>query len=159
MSKEKQLQVEAIAQGTVIDHIPAQVGLQVLKLFNFDKTGERVTMGLNLPSSAMGCKDILKAENTFISEEQAQKLALYAPKATVNQIENYEVVKKLNLSLPKQVLGVFSCPNANCITHNEPVPSRFAVSTKVSKTSQDEEIRLRCTYCEKTFDRDIVTEG
>lgn len=153
MLKDKQLQVEAIEQGTVIDHIPANIGIQVLKLFGFDQSGERITMGLNLPSSAMGAKDILKAENTFISEEQAQKLALYAPKATVNQIQDYKVVKKLNLTLPQKVVGVFTCPNANCITHNEPVDSRFSVLT------QKDEIRLKCTYCEKTFDRDIVTEG
>lgn len=33
MAKETQLQVEAIKNGTVIDHIPAQIGIKVLKLF------------------------------------------------------------------------------------------------------------------------------
>ena len=32
MTKETQLQVEAIKNGTVIDHIPAQIGIKVLKL-------------------------------------------------------------------------------------------------------------------------------
>lgn len=77
----------------MIDHIPANIGIKVLKLFEMDNSNERVTVGLNLPSSALGAKDLLKIENTFISEEQAQKLALYAPHATVNQIEDYQVVK------------------------------------------------------------------
>ena len=34
MSKETKLQVEAIKNGTVIDHIPAQVGIKVLQLFD-----------------------------------------------------------------------------------------------------------------------------
>ena len=38
MKKETQLQVEAIKNGTVIDHIPAQVGIKVLKLFAMDKS-------------------------------------------------------------------------------------------------------------------------
>lgn len=152
MAKEKQLQVEAIKDGTVIDHIPATIGIKVLKLFAMDQSKQKVTIGLNLPSSALGHKDLLKIENIFITEEQANKLALYAPHATVNQIENYQVCKKLALSLPEVVTGVFECPNTNCITHNEPVDSSFKVFEK------HDDIRLKCKYCEKVFSRDIVTE-
>ncbi|MCG6336568.1 aspartate carbamoyltransferase regulatory subunit, partial [Vibrio alginolyticus] len=112
----------------------------------------RVTIGLNLPSSALGHKDLLKIENVFISEEQANKLALYAPHATVNQIENYEVVKKLALELPERINNVFACPNSNCISHNEPVESSFRIFEKAN------DIRLKCKYCEKVFSREIVTE-
>ncbi|AYV21740.1 aspartate carbamoyltransferase regulatory subunit [Vibrio mediterranei] len=153
MSKETQLQVEAIKNGTVIDHIPANIGIKVLKLFAMDQSKQRVTIGLNLPSSALGCKALLKIENVFITEEQANKLALYAPHATVNQIENYEVCKKLALKLPETITGVFECPNSNCITHNEPVDSSF----KVFEKHQD--IRLKCKYCEKVYSREIVTES
>jgi aspartate carbamoyltransferase regulatory subunit len=116
------------------------------------KSEQRVTVGLNLPSSALGHKDLLKIENVFISEEQANKLALYAPHATVNQIENYQVVKKLALELPEQINNVFECPNTNCISHNEPVESSFKIFEK------KEDIRLKCKYCEKVFSREIVTE-
>ncbi|KJF81782.1 aspartate carbamoyltransferase regulatory subunit [Photobacterium angustum] len=152
MSKETQLKVEAIKNGTVIDHIPAHVGIKVLKLFNMDNSNQRVTIGLNLPSSALGAKDLIKIENVFINEDQANQLALYAPKATVNQIENYEVVKKLNLSLPDFISAVFKCPNTNCISHGEPVSSGFKVLTKKA------DIQLKCKYCEKVFSREIVTE-
>ena len=152
MSKETQLKVEAIKNGTVIDHIPAHVGIKVLKLFNMDNSNQRVTIGLNLPSSALGAKDLIKIENVFINEDQANQLALYAPKATVNQIENYEVVKKLNVSLPDFISAVFKCPNTNCISHGEPVSSGFKVLTKKA------DIQLKCKYCEKVFSREIVTE-
>ncbi|ELR64722.1 Aspartate carbamoyltransferase regulatory chain (PyrI) [Photobacterium marinum] len=152
MAKETQLQVEAIKNGSVIDHIPAHIGIKILKLFKMHKTNERVTIGLNLPSSALGCKDLIKIENTFLTEEQANQLALYAPNATVNQIENYEVAKKLTLSLPEQIDAIFKCPNSNCISHGEPVESSFTVQIK------KEEVRLKCKYCEKVFSREIVTE-
>ncbi|SJL83619.1 aspartate carbamoyltransferase regulatory subunit [Vibrio palustris] len=152
MSKETQLQVEAIKDGTVIDHIPAKVGIKVLRLFDMHNANEKVTIGLNLPSSELGHKDLLKIENVFINADQANKLALYAPHATVNRIENYEVVKKLPLELPQQINNVFACPNSNCISHNEPVESSFTI------TEKPHDIRLKCKYCEKVFARDIVTE-
>jgi aspartate carbamoyltransferase regulatory subunit len=152
MIKETQLQVEAIKDGTVIDHIPAKVGIKVLKLFDMQNADQKVTIGLNLPSSALGAKDLLKIENVFVSKEQASKLALYAPNATVNQIENYKVVQKLELTLPEVITSVFECPNSNCITHNEPVESSFKVIEKAHA------VRLKCKYCEKVYDREIVTE-
>ncbi|QUJ67884.1 aspartate carbamoyltransferase regulatory subunit [Photobacterium sp. GJ3] len=152
MTKDTQLQVEAIKNGTVIDHIPANIGIKVLRLFQLHEASERVTIGLNLPSSAQGTKDLIKIENVFLNEELANQLALYAPNATVNQIEDYQVVKKLTLSLPDQIHAIFKCPNSNCITHNEPVDSSFKVLTK------REEVRLKCKYCEKVFARDIVTD-
>ncbi|MEZ8144618.1 aspartate carbamoyltransferase regulatory subunit [Enterovibrio norvegicus FF-33] len=154
MVKQNKLQVEAIKNGTVIDHIPANVGFKVMKLFKLHKSNERVTVGLNLPSSALGAKDIIKIENIFVSEEQAQQLALYAPNATVNQIENYEVVAKLPLTLPLDILGVFSCPNTNCITHDE-----SAVETSFNVINKADDIHLKCKYCEKVFSREIMTEN
>lgn len=152
MVKETQLQVEAIRNGSVIDHIPAHIGIKVLKLFNMHKANERVTIGLNLPSSALGHKDLIKIENVFISKEQANQLALYAPNATVNQIEEYKVVDKLTLALPDQINTIFECPNSNCISHGEPVESGFKVLLK------KERVQLKCKYCEKVFSREIMTE-
>ncbi|WED21508.1 aspartate carbamoyltransferase regulatory subunit [Vibrio sp. JC009] len=152
MSNKAQLQVEAIRNGSVIDHIPANVGIKVLRLFNLQESKQRITVGLNLPSSALGAKDLIKIENIYITEEQASQLALYAPMATVNQIEEYEVTKKMNLSLPEKIEAVFACPNSNCISHGEPVDSSFTVITK------KEDIQLKCKYCEKVFSREIMTE-
>ena len=36
MSEKKQLQVEAICNGSVIDHIPAGQGIKILKLFHLN---------------------------------------------------------------------------------------------------------------------------
>ena len=153
MVKENQLQVEAIRNGSVIDHIPANLGIKILSLFKLHETNQRITIGLNLPSSALGHKDLIKIENIYLSKEQANQLALYAPTATVNQIEEYQVVNKLTLTLPERIDGVCACPNSNCISHGEPVSSRFRVILK------QENVQLKCHYCEKVFSREIMTEN
>lgn len=80
MTHDNKLQVEAIKCGTVIDHIPAQVGFKLLSLFKLTETDQRITIGLNLPSGEMGRKDLIKIENTFLTDEQVNQLALYAPR-------------------------------------------------------------------------------
>ncbi|BBF87527.1 aspartate carbamoyltransferase regulatory chain PyrI [Aquitalea magnusonii] len=142
--------VEALKQGTVIDHIPAGQGVNILRLFKLAETGERITVGLNLSSRHMGAKDIIKVENVALTEEQANELALFAPKATVNVIDNFEVVKKHKLELPESIEGIFACPNSNCISHAEPVKSFFSVRAHAK------DIKMKCKYCEKVFSKDIV---
>lgn len=78
----------------MIDHIPAQVGFKLLTLFKLTETDQRITIGLNLPSGEMGRKDLIKIENTFLTDEQVNQLSLYAPDATVNRIDDYDVVGK-----------------------------------------------------------------
>ncbi|MCA1921383.1 aspartate carbamoyltransferase regulatory subunit [Buttiauxella noackiae] len=150
MTHDNKLQVEAIKRGTVIDHIPAQVGFKLLTLFQLTETDQRITIGLNLPSKEQGRKDLIKIENTFLTDEQVNQLALYAPHATVNRIDEYEVVGKSKPSLPSRIDRVLVCPNTNCISRSEPVHSSFAVKKR------DENISLKCKYCEKEFAHHVV---
>ena len=138
MTHDNKLQVEAIKRGTVIDHIPAQVGFKLLTLFKLTETDQRITIGLNLPSGEMGRKDLIKIENTFLTDEQ------------VNRIDEYEVVGKSLPSLPERIESVLVCPNSNCISHAEPVSSSFAVKKRAN------DIALKCKYCEKEFSHYVV---
>ena len=148
----KQLSVEAIETGTVIDHIPAGLGLSILNQFKLLDYGSAVTVGFNLPSKTQGSKDIIKIKEVLFDEKSANRLALFAPEATVNLIENFQVVRKLHLKMPDTISEVFRCPNSNCASHGEPVKSRFYVRQHQGQT------RLKCHYCEKTFPREVVTE-
>lgn len=152
MMKNKQLSVEAIENGTVIDHIPAGLGLTILRQFKLLHYGNAVTVGFNLPSQSQGAKDIIKIKDVQFSEADANRLALFSPNAVVNQIENFAVVKKMHLTLPEQISDVFRCPNPNCATHVEPVKSHFSVRQQNGQT------KLKCFYCEKTFAREAVEE-
>ncbi|AHF74011.1 Aspartate carbamoyltransferase regulatory chain (PyrI) [Candidatus Sodalis pierantonius str. SOPE] len=153
MTQDNKLQVEAIRRGTVIDHIPAQVGMKLLSLFKLPATDERITIGLNLPSNQQGKKDLIKLENVFLTEEQANQLAIYAPHATVNRIDNYDVVRKQTLQLPERIDGVLTCPNSNCISRSEPVASGFRVKVR------GQQVHLQCKYCEKEFEHQAVIQS
>ena len=148
---QKKLQVEAIQHGSVIDHIPAQQGIKILSFFKFTQTHEKITIGLNLPTHNGQGKDLIKVENTFISDAQANQLALFAPNATINQIKDFKVVNKFQVQLPNSFIAVFKCPNSNCISHNEPVKTKFYVHN-------DGDLKLKCHYCEKSFDRSFFKE-
>lgn len=150
MNQDNKLQVEAIKRGTVIDHIPAQIGFKLLSLFRLTETDQRITIGLNLPSGEMGRKDLIKIENTFLTDDQINQLAVYAPHATVNRIDDYNVVAKIAPALPDRIERVLTCPNSNCISRTEPVCSSFAVKQRQS------ELHLKCKYCEKEFARHVV---
>ncbi|WP_067514722.1 aspartate carbamoyltransferase regulatory subunit [Endozoicomonas ascidiicola] len=146
------LQVEAICQGTVIDHIAAGQGVKILDRLHLLDSKARITVGFNLPSKALGFKDIIKVEGRMFTEQEANELALFAPSATINVIDDYRVVDKFSMTIPETLSGAFSCPNSNCITHNEPVDSFFYLR-HVSDDTQ-----LKCRYCEKIFSKEIVAE-
>jgi len=148
---QKKLQVEAIEHGSVIDHIPAQQGVKILKFFKFTQTTEKVTIGLNLSTHNGESKDLIKIENTFFNDQQANQLALFAPNATINQIKDFKVVNKFKVQLPSSFIDVLVCPNSNCISHNEPVKSRFYVN-------QHNNFKMKCHYCEKSFERSTFDE-
>ncbi|CAL4324005.1 aspartate carbamoyltransferase regulatory subunit [Buchnera aphidicola] len=145
------LQVEAIKSGSVIDHIPAHIGFKLLSLFRFTETEKRITIGLNLPSQKIGKKDIIKIENTFLSDDQINQLAIYAPCATVNYIEKYNLVGKIFPTLPKKIDRILICPNSNCVSHDHCITSSFIFTKDINN-----EINLKCQYCEKEFAKNIV---
>ena len=147
---DNKLLVEAICKGTVIDHIPAGQGVKVLDRLHLLDSDARITVGFNLPSKLQGKKDIIKVADRLFTEEEANELAIFAPTATINVIDDYQVVEKFAMAIPETLVGVFECPNSNCISHNEPVRSHFHLKQK------PEGIQLRCHYCEKSFSKDIV---
>ncbi|MCF7522078.1 aspartate carbamoyltransferase regulatory subunit [Neisseria sp. ZJ106] len=151
--EKKQYSVEAIENGTVIDHIPAGKGLAILRQFKLLHYGSAVTVGFNLPSKTQGSKDIIKISGVTLDDAAANRLALFAPEAVVNTIDRFQVVDKRHLTMPDEIRAVFRCPNSNCASLSEPVQSRFYVKKQHGQT------RLKCHYCEKTFSRDSVTEA
>lgn len=148
---EDKLLVEAIANGTVIDHIAPGQAINILRMFKFLSKNNQLTVGFNLRSGALGRKDIIKIADVVFSPSQTEQLAILAPNATINQIENFKVVDKYKLRLPRETVGDFTCPNSNCITHlDKAATPRFRISR------DGETIMMRCHYCERVFERDVV---
>ncbi len=154
MSKEKELFIREIKEGTVIDHIPAGRALVVLKILNITgREGYKISVLMNTDSEKLGKKDLVKIENRYLTSGEVNKIALIAPNATINIIKNYEVVEKYKVQLPDKITNVVKCSNPNCITNtNEPVKPKFKVVNK-------NPVELRCLYCNKiTDENDIIKQ-
>jgi len=148
MNKEK-LKVDPIKNGTVIDHITAGKALQVADILNIANSEKEIMIGVNLTSKKMSKKDIIKIENREISKEEANTIALISPTATLIIINDYKVVKKFGIDIPKEIHNHIICPNSNCITNVEAVNTRFELANR-------EPIEVRCSYCEKKYFIDDV---
>jgi len=140
----RELKVQPIRNGTVIDHIPGGMALRVLGILGIPKEGSTSSVSalISVPSKKTGLKDIVKVEDRELGPAEVCKIALIAPRATINIVRNYGVIRKYAVTLPEIVEGIVSCGNPNCVSHNEPVSSRFRVISK-------DPPRLRCHYCER----------
>jgi aspartate carbamoyltransferase regulatory subunit len=143
MPKPEELIVRRIKDGTVIDHIPAGQALNVLRILGV-RGGEGYTVAtvMNVESSKLGRKDIVKLENRELALDEVNKIALVAPEATINTIRDYRVVKKTKVKLPDEIEGIIKCVNPNCISNQvrEPVVPRFVVISRNPAL-------LGCKYC------------
>ncbi|KXB05183.1 aspartate carbamoyltransferase, partial [candidate division MSBL1 archaeon SCGC-AAA382A13] len=129
MEKDKKLRVSKIEAGTVIDHIPSERALTVLEILGISQgTQNTVSILINVPSNQQESKDIVKIEGRKLDEEELNKIALVAPNATINVIEDYEVVEKKIVELPDVIEEVVRCSNPDCITNtSEPATPEFEV--------------------------------
>lgn len=149
MSEASQLLVRRIKDGTVIDHIEGGKALLVLTALAITgKEGNVVTVALNVPSSKHGKKDIIKVENRYLETSETNKLALIAPRATINIIKDYKLVEKRKIQLPDSISGIFKCPNLKCISNSgEEISSKIDVIDK-------ENLVLKCRYCARIISVD-----
>jgi aspartate carbamoyltransferase regulatory subunit len=141
----KELKVQPIRNGTVIDHITPGTAIKVLRILGLPREGatSTVTAAINVPSPKTGArKDIVKIEDRELDTTELNKIALIAPKATINIIREYEVVRKELVHLPEKVSNLLRCPNSNCITNHEPVQTQFWVLGEAVP------VRLKCMYCD-----------
>ncbi len=147
---EKEMRVRRIEHGTVIDHITAGQALNVLRILGVSGTTSAVvSVAMNVPSGAIGSKDIVKVEDRELKEEEVDRISLIAPNATINIIRDFEVFEKYRVDLPERLEGVVKCSNPNCISNtNEPVISKFLVNKKP--------VELRCIYCDHVISECIA---
>jgi aspartate carbamoyltransferase regulatory subunit len=139
----KQMKVDAIKHGTVIDHIPVGKGMQVADLINIE--GENIAMiGISLNSNKLGKKDIIKIENRELNQGEIDSLALIAPSASITIIKDFDAIRKLKAHIPESIVGMIVCPNPKCITNSEIVDTKF-------KVTDEGPLQVRCCYCEKKY--------
>lgn len=146
-SSAKTMQVSAIKDGTVIDHVPASRLFNVISILKLDTIDTLITFGTNLESDKLGKKAIIKIADKFFADNDLDKIALVAPLAKLNIIKDYEVIEKREVVVPEEIIGIARCFNPKCITNNEKIITKFNVLSK-------QPVTLKCYYCEKITDQE-----
>ncbi|MEM3736599.1 MAG: aspartate carbamoyltransferase regulatory subunit [Candidatus Bathyarchaeia archaeon] len=148
---EGELRVKKIRDGTVIDHITAGNALAVLRILGVKgREGVVVSLLMNAPSEKLGKKDIVKIEGRELSQSEVDKIALLAPRATINIIRDYEVVDKKEVRIPRIIKEILKCPNPTCITNSrEPVKTTFIVQ-------REDPPLLKCYYCGNLVEKEMI---
>ncbi len=144
---KKELNVSALVNGTVIDHIPANSLFKVISILGLDKVDTMITFGTNLESNRLGHKGIIKIADIQFKQDDINKIALVAPDAKLNTIKDYQVVEKHVVQLPDEIIGIVKCMNPACITNHQKITTRFYVTDKKA-------VDLKCHYCEKITDQE-----
>jgi len=145
MDNKKELKVSAIENGTVIDHIPKDKVLRVVRILGLDESEDLALFGINLESKKYRKKGIIKVSNKFFEDDEINKIGLVAPNASLITIKDYKVVEKRKVEMPEEIGGYVKCINPKCVTNHQNVNPKFKVYIR-----EGEGIRLKCHYCEKT---------
>ena len=135
------MNIDAVKNGIVLDHIPAGRSMEIYKALELDKLDCQVAIIRNAQSEKMGKKDILKIDADV--DLDFTVLGYLAPGITVNIIRDGVVAERRTLSLPQRVVGVIQCKNPRCITSSERgIVHEFKLTDPAKKV-------YRCIYCEQ----------
>ncbi len=138
------LNVGAITEGFVLDHIRAGESLSIYADLKLDQLDCCVAIIKNARSNKMGKKDILKVE-CDIDNLDLDVLGFIDHNITVNIIKGEKVVEKRVLHLPKEIKNIIRCQNPRCITSMEQeLDQIFFLTDEKTET-------YRCKYCEEKY--------
>ena len=145
----KEQKVAAIDNGTVIDHIPADKTFVVANVLDLEGVDNIISVSTNLDSKRFGKKGIIKVGSKELTEEETNKIALFAPHASINIIKDYRVVEKRKVRLPDTISEIMKCFNPRCVTNHEGVATKFHLDSK-------DPLKVRCHYCERVMDSEHI---
>ena len=135
------LNVGALREGYVLDHIKAGKAMTIYHDLKLDKLDCTVAIIKNAKSNKMGRKDIIKIEGS-LDLLDLDALGYIDHKITVNIIKDGVISEKKILRLPKRITNVIHCKNPRCITSIEQeLPHVFDLTDEENKV-------YRCIYCE-----------
>ena len=134
------LNVGALREGYVLDHIKAGKAMTIYHDLKLDKLDCTVAIIKNARSEAMGLKDIIKIDDEI--DIDLDVVGFVDPGTTVNIIKDGVVVEKKRLELPERLVNVIRCKNPRCITTVEP-----SLDQVFRLTDRNRRI-YRCIYCD-----------
>ena len=138
------LNVGAIEEGFVLDHIKAGKSMTIYHDLKLDKLDCCVAIIKNARSNKMGKKDIIKVECP-VDMINLDTLGFIDHNITVNVISGGEIIEKKELKLPKKIVNVIQCRNPRCITSIEQELDQIFLLTDPGNEV------YRCMYCEEKY--------
>ena len=134
------MNVDAIRDGIVIDHITAGCGRKLYNLLGLENMDVPVAMLTNVSSAKLGRKDIIKIDADI--PVSFDVIGYVDPGATVNIIRDGQLVEKKQIEMPETLVNVIRCRNPRCITSCEQeLQQVFRLASRAKK-------EYRCLYCE-----------
>ena len=135
------MNIDAIQNGIVIDHITAGRAMRIYDLLGLDALDVSVAIIKNAVSHKTGSKkDIIKIDSTM--QIDFDVLGFVDPGVTVNIIRDGKLVEKRRIEMPQRLTNVIRCKNPRCITTTEQ-----ELKHVLRLTDKDKRI-YRCIYCE-----------
>ena len=135
------MNIDAIQNGIVIDHITAGRGMRIYELLHLDTLDASVAIIKNAVShKSGGKKDIIKIDSNIAIDFDV--LGFVDPGVTVNIIRDGKLVEKKRIDMPKTLKNVICCKNPRCITSVE-----RSIDHIFRLTDAREKV-YRCIYCE-----------
>ena len=140
------LNVGALREGFVLDHIKAGKAMTIYHDLKLDKLDCTVAIIKNAKSNKMGKKDIIKVECP-VDMMNLDILGFIDHTITVNIVKDGSIVEKKELTLPKEIRNVIKCKNPRCITSVEQELDHVFILADPEKEV------YRCQYCEEKYRR------
>jgi aspartate carbamoyltransferase regulatory subunit len=145
----KQMKLGRIKDGTVIDHIPPELCFRLINVLGLEKYGSVLSAATNLTSAKLDKKGMIKISGKFLTEDEVKRVAVVAPNVTMCTVNDYKVLNKAQLTLPKEIKTIVLCNNPNCMTNVEEVSTNFNVIN-------NSPLKIRCNYCERTIEKEDI---
>ena len=134
------MNIDAIQNGIVIDHIPAGAGMELYRMLRLDALDCSVAIIKNAHSNKAGKKDIIKIDAEIPLDFDL--IGYLAPHAKINIIRDGKLVEKRKIDMPPLLTNVIRCKNPRCIsTVEQELKHVFKLTDRENKI-------YRCIYCE-----------
>ena len=80
-----------------------------------------------------------------------QQISILSPNATISLIEDYNVIEKKKVKIPKVIKKLIVCQNITCITNSqkEPIDTEFQVL-------EEKPLKIQCVYCDRIYKLDEI---
>ncbi len=134
------MNIDAIQNGIVLDHITAGKGMKLYELLGLGELDCSVAIIKNAASKKQGRKDIIKIDADIPVDLDV--IGYVDPGVVVNTIRDGKLVEKRKIDMPPLLTNVIRCKNPRCIsTVEQELKHVFKLTDRENKI-------YRCIYCE-----------